>query len=500
MEFFAEPMETPGLLEKLAEQAPQNPFCSSGYFRAMQVLGADPWIAGLKEGEQLLSAAGVFITRGRLNSILEIVSLPAAAGAEEYWSGLLRFSADHGITQIDANSFASPPATIPTLNQESERHDRCEYVIDLVEFNPDRISSNHKRNIRKAKGLTITRSVDRNACREHLRLMDLSQERRRRRGEVIAEGSAMDHHHAYLEFSSGELFQASLDKNVLSSVLVLRSLSGAYYQSAGTSPQGMALGASHFLINHAACQLREEGVKTFNLGGAAPGSTLARFKTGFGATAVSLTAVSLYVGPVWRRKLTTLLRLARGNRRELLSALVGTIRFNKVYVGKTSAATARIGVGASKFLPLSDDDLRTLDVGDAGFRQRQLDRLARFGRSYAFGVVVEGKLAHVSWLLPAAAVRRDSPVILRLRDDQAEITGCETLPEFRGMGIYGFAIHELFVVARRQGIVRVYMKTAWDNKPSQRGIRKAGLKSAGLALLLTPPLLTGRTWAFRLFR
>ena len=28
LEFFAEPIETPGLLEKLAEQAPQNPCCS----------------------------------------------------------------------------------------------------------------------------------------------------------------------------------------------------------------------------------------------------------------------------------------------------------------------------------------------------------------------------------------------------------------------------------------------------------------------------------------
>src|SRR5579872_1304564 len=73
MEFFAEPVETPGLLEKLAAQAPQNPFCGPGYFRAMKFLGADPWIVGLREGERLVSAAGVFIKHGRLNSTLEIV-------------------------------------------------------------------------------------------------------------------------------------------------------------------------------------------------------------------------------------------------------------------------------------------------------------------------------------------------------------------------------------------------------------------------------------------
>jgi GNAT superfamily N-acetyltransferase len=499
MAFFAEPMDTPGLLEDLVEQAPENPFCTPSYFSAMRRLGAEPWIVGLREDEQLLSAAGAFITRGRLNSSLEIVSLPPAAGVEGFWFGLLQFAAEHRITQIEANSFASPPVTIPMLKQEKERRDRCEYVIDLPEFNLGRMSSNHKRNIRKAKGVTITRSVDQSACREHLRLMGLSLDRRRQRGEEVADGSAMTLQVALLECGSGELFQATLEGSVLSSILVLRSSSGAYYQSAGTSPQGMTSGASHFLINGIACLLREDGLRTFNLGGAPPESSLARFKIGFGATAVPLTAVSLNVGPAWRRRLTTLLQLAKGNRRALLGAVAGNLRFSRIYVGETSATMAQTSAPVGEFRPLSDDDLRTLETGDGGFRQRQLDRLARFGRSYAFGVVVEGKLAHVSWLLPAAAVRMDSPDILRLRDDQAEITACETLPDFRGMGIYSFAISELFAVARQRGIVRIYMKTAWDNKPSQRGIRKAGLKGAGLALLLTPPLSPGRTWVFRLF-
>jgi len=52
---------------------------------------------------------------------------------------------------------------------------------------------------------------------------------------------------------------------------------------------------------------------------------------------VPLTAMSLYVGPVWLRKVTTSLRAAR-NRRELLSALGRKIRCTKVYVGETSTA------------------------------------------------------------------------------------------------------------------------------------------------------------------
>jgi hypothetical protein len=319
MEFFAAPMDTPRLLERLAEHAPQNPFCSPGFFKAMQHLGSDPWIAGMRKGDQLLSAAGVFLRRGRLNSTLEITSLPTAAGNEEFWCGLFRFSAEHGITQIEANSYASPSIAIPVLKYETERRDRHEYVLDLHGFSVDRMSSSHRRNIRKAKstGLMIRRSVDRDACLEHVRLINLSAQRRLRRGEEISGGPVMDEFLAFLECGCGELFQTVTATNVLSSVLVLRSPSGAYYQSAGTAPEGMASGASHFLINSIACQLRQEGLTTFNLGGAPVESSLARFKSGFGPTVVPLTSVSLYVGQVWRRKLTTLLLMARRNPRKL---------------------------------------------------------------------------------------------------------------------------------------------------------------------------------------
>jgi len=319
MEFFAAPMDTPRLLENLAEHAPRNPFCSPGFFKAMRRSGSDPWIAGMRKEDQLLSAAGVFLRRGRLNSTLEITSLPTAAGNEEFWCGLFRFSAERGITQIEANSYASPSVAIPVLKYETGRRDRHEHVLDLTGFGVDRMSSNHRRNIRKAEstGLMIRRSVDRDACREHVRLMNLSQDRRRLRGEEIAGGPVMEELLSFLEFGCGELFQTVTSTKVLSSVLVLRAPSGAYYQSAGTAPEGMASGASHFLINGIARQLRQEGLSIFNLGGAPVESSLARFKSGFGATVVPLTSVSLYVGQVWRRKLTTLLLMAKRIPRKL---------------------------------------------------------------------------------------------------------------------------------------------------------------------------------------
>ena len=127
----------------------------------------------------------------------------------------------------------------------------------------------------------------------------------------MEDGSAEALSKTLLECGSGELFQATLADEVLSSILIVRASAGAYYQSAGTSPEGMESGTSHFLINSVEERLREAGLRTFNLGGAPQGSTLARFKAGFGARAVPLIAVTLDVGPTWRRKLTTLVELAR---------------------------------------------------------------------------------------------------------------------------------------------------------------------------------------------
>ena len=133
-----------------------------------------------------------------------------------------------------------------------------------------------------------------------------------------------------------------------------------------------------------------------------------------------------------------------------------------------------------------------MSVEDPSFVARQIQRLNRFGVSYAYGVFVEGRIAHVSWLLSPTAIRKDVPQVLRVRSDEAEITASETLPEFRCRGMYAFAIYNLFDLARRQGVRRIFMKTSANNKPSQAGIEKAGLKRVGTAILVVLPLTQRR--------
>ena len=72
--------------------------------------------------------------------------------------------------------------------------------------------------------------------------------RRRTRGEAVSDAAASQDHRAFLESGAGELFQAVSGSTVLSSVLVLRASTSGYYQSAGTSQDGMAIGASAAVI------------------------------------------------------------------------------------------------------------------------------------------------------------------------------------------------------------------------------------------------------------
>ena len=171
---------------------------------------------------------------------------------------------------------------------------------------PDGVSTQHRRNIVRASkaGLSLRRTREASACAKHLELMDASTERRASRGEKVDSGQDSARPLALLASGSGEIFQAVMGEQVLSSILVLRSSQGAYYQSAGTLPEGMRLGASPFLVSQVAALLKQEGARVFSLGGASAESPgLRRFKAGFGAREFELQAASFCPKSAAQRRL-----------------------------------------------------------------------------------------------------------------------------------------------------------------------------------------------------
>ena len=305
-------------IAELGAAQPENPFASPAYADSRRRVGYEVWVLALHDAHDAIGAGclGLFTT-GRLNRTLEIPSLPALSFDSPFWAGLGEHCRTHGVTTLALDTFASPTGVeIPDIGARRVRRDRLEFVVDLAGDAPPRLGSNHKRNVKKAEkaGVQLTRTREADAVSTHHALMASSLDRRRTRGEEVSDAAASLDHRAFLESGAGELFQAVSGTSVLSSVLVLRAPSGGYYQSAGTSSEGMATGASHFLVHGIAEALRSEGARTFNLGGADDGSSLARFKEGFGARRVALPSAQCEVGPRWRRVATRAIEWVRRDR------------------------------------------------------------------------------------------------------------------------------------------------------------------------------------------
>lgn len=176
-----------------------------------------------------------------------------------------------------------------------------------------------------------------------------------------------------------------------------------------------------------------------------------------------------------KRKLTTAAHLLRHDAQGLRRIVTGTINYWCVFSTTTSdISPVEIPEGTS-FRKLADEELSTLGLATE-LREEQLQRMKTFGANTAYAVFVAGRIGHISWLVTDELERRQPPRFVGLETDEAEITGCVTLPDFRGQGLYPIAIRSLCQIARERGIQTVFMKTLPTNVASQRGIEKAGLR------------------------
>lgn len=489
--FTAEPAND-ARIEQLASLELSNPFATAAYFRSRSSDGWRGWIIGMKgaDGHLVLGCSAFVKTRG-WNRKLEIPSLPCIDASSAFWPGLIAFCRRHYITKLELDTFGTPTGIrIPYIG-DCVHHTRCEYILDLTGDIDARIDRRHRSHIKKAarSGIEVIRTRAPEAVAAHRKMIGLSMSRRRDRGEDVpfvgkAEGFTM-----LLDSGAGELFQAVLGDEVLASGLVLMAPGGAYFHSRGASPHGMRIGASHYLLRHIMEVLKDEGLTTFNIGGAEEGSGLARFKKRFGAQRMELTSATCYVGPGWVREFNRIAQRLRTDNHAITSGLARRLTTLVVYATDLTTAPHPSTSSCGRVAELNADTLRSMDYPDDDFRERQIQRLERFGTSYAYGVFEEGQLAHVAWLLPATAIAKDVPHVLTPHPGDAEITGAETLPAFRGRGIYPEVISCLLEQARKSGMRRVLMKAAHHNTASRSGIQKAGLQKIGSAYLLSIPII-----------
>jgi len=410
---------------------------------------------------------------------------------------LLAFCRKMRVTSLSVGSYACRNgASIPPLPGEISRRMRREYFLDLTI--PDlrkNLHTNHRYSVKQAEkaGLQLRVTTDPEACAIHCVLMEQSMARRESRGEDVPAKIDPRPLLAYLRGGAGTLFQAVLDGKVFSSLLVLLSEKGAYNQTAGTSPEGMACGASPFLIFSTALALKERGIQCFSLGGADEASKgLQRFKAAFGSVEVKLPAAVAFLGSRARRRL---LGAARRIRQDPLHCYRMFVHLESyvVYSSDPSAIIPPNPLEGITFRKLSDEELAAL-TGEEEELKRHATRFRETKFNDAYAAFCNGKLAHISWLITPDHDRLLPVRDLRLRDGEAEITHCLTLPQFRRRGLYPYVIRNLCQIAASRGTKRLFMITNIKNIASQHGMAKAGLLRHSRIFRLVFSLGSWETW------
>jgi hypothetical protein len=485
---------------EIAALDPCNPFYTFEYAESLRALSNQPWVFSVRQDGRALEGCVGFLHAGRLNRSLEIPSLPCLVFGNIFWAGLIDFCRQQRVGGLSLGSFGSPRTAIPTLQGETGRRARVEYVLTLTDSGLwSNMSSNHRRNTQKAQkaGILIERGMAGDACLEHARLQDASMERRMSRGEHVLADAQVRTSAALVKYKSAELFRAKAGENLLSSILILKAQRGAYYHSAGTTREGMAMGASHYLIRQVAEILRAEGIEKFNLGGADvsnPG--LERFKRGFGAQEIHLESADFCLASPLRRKATAALRALKDDPIGLIRDLAGSVEEYNVYSCTPQDIEQGVAPAGAEFRKITDQELLQA-ANDHAEMNRYKKIYEKSLINDAYGVYLDGALAHVSWLVPADHDRLAKERNVKLRTGEAEITHAVTLDQYRNRGLYAYAIRCLAGVCERRDIKRVYMITGSDNVASQRGIEKAGLRSAGRIWRVKYRHLGGRSFSIR---
>ncbi len=293
------------IINLVSALAPENPFYTPEYVNVMLEKGSASIVLLLESEGQLVTACTAFSKKGRINQRLDIISLPAIRDQDVFWNGLDNFCRDSDISILGIYTFGSNDAFIRKLGGEVFRKSRYEYQLDLSVCDIwNGLQRRHQRHIKTArkKGLEFRPASEDDAYTLHADLANLSLNRRKSSGDNIAYSIDVRDLISFRNNNAGELYQAVFNGEVVSSIFVLKSPTGAYAQTSGTSNEGRDCGASQFLFFEVACLLKSEGKVLFNLGGTDIDSTgLQEFKASFGAKRVELEAAEFYFGGAFKK-------------------------------------------------------------------------------------------------------------------------------------------------------------------------------------------------------
>ena len=282
---------------------------SQGFMRGTANENADVLIFILKRKGQPLAICFATLTRRLFRTTLRLPSFPrlldnSPGVLSEFWAALTAYCRSNRVQSVNIASFEAkqPLTSAPAIGKIESIEERREFFVDLCADEEALLaicSSNHRRNIRKAKKMELdcVKSINLDDFVAHLDAFEHTKNRREARDEGVI---GLNRSFCEKLIISGEAFLLQLRKNneVMSSFLIIETPKSAFYFSGGTTEAGMKLGASQALMWEVMLDLKQRGVKTLTLGGAPDGGTdgLNRYKLGFGAYEVNASNYQIRTG------------------------------------------------------------------------------------------------------------------------------------------------------------------------------------------------------------
>jgi hypothetical protein len=484
-------------ISELESITPYSLFNSRIYADACAKIGEIPCILALKNDSGIIEGClGFFSKAGLLWRKLMIYSAPNVSDPQLFWTGVKEFCRKQGVWDLEIENLFTDINNIPNFKNVVKRNSGFQYILDLDSNDLKcKDSRNHRRNINHAReaGFILHRKNDYESCLIHLKLRQDTMERRKNRGEDVNIPTNMEYYNALLESKAGELFQVTDGKNILSSGLVGKFRNCAYWHATGTSPEGMNMGAAHFLFNEVSKILKEEGISTFNWGATYPDNPgLMRFKAGFGARKEPLDIVTFSMKHPIMRKFRTAICLLKQNPISFLAAIVKIENYVvfKVDPEKISDPGEFNESGKIIFRKLTDEEL--IKLHDDGEFYQHAGRYQRLNYNSAYGIFdmsIKKELVCICWLFDSELDKKNKYRKAKLRLGEGEICDCLTSVKYRGKGYYPYAIKKISMIAAQTGYKKIYMLTDVKNISSQRGIEKVGFTRCGKIWQISFPFI-----------
>ena len=392
-----------------------------------------------------------------------------------------------GIKAISLNSLNAvndPVALARAINLNCNI--RFEYLLDIAQYSLSRISSNHKRNIKKSTiaGGRVLLPTDIESMRSHIELVNTNLGNKGLGGIT----NSPEYFHYLLKNNAGLLMQVTENEQLLASTFFITNQDYAYYHSSGTSDQGKKIGAAYFIVDRIISEMKNRQMHYLNLGGCTSEQTgLQRFKMGFRPETRVLVSTSSRLMTTGKQRIRSLLSTRP-------SDIVSAAKV-KVYI-KAVSDLPPVDLKDLTFRKMSYDSL--LDaVSKAPELSRSLTILCRPSPHCYALFKKQDQIIAIAFIETAEINRKSSTNRHSLPSDVGEITHVHVIGSMRGKGIGRILIALLEWEVFNLGLNRAYSRVNAQNIASQKMFLAAGFTLLGEEKVLSTEFMGGRSRIIR---